>query len=52
MYVDDVLAFNQSSTDVTIAGTITDYSNVISFLQNASTLVIGTGSWWSDNTRP
>jgi hypothetical protein len=51
MYVDDVLAYNQSSTDVTINGTLTDYSNVISFLQNASTLVIGTGSWWSDNTR-
>jgi hypothetical protein len=52
MYVDDVLAFNQSSTDVTINGSVTNYNNVISFLQNADTLVIGTGSWWSDNTRP
>jgi Carbohydrate family 9 binding domain-like/Secretion system C-terminal sorting domain/Fibronectin type III domain len=51
MYVDNVLAFDQSSTDVTIGGTLTEYSNVLSFLQNASTLVIGTGSWWSDNTR-
>jgi len=51
MYVDNTLVFNQSSTNVTIAGTLTDYSNVISFLQNASTLMFGTGSWWSDNTQ-
>ena len=51
MYVNDTFAFNQSSTDVTIAGTLTNYKNVISFLQNADTLVIGTGSWWSDNQR-
>ena len=51
LYVDDVLAYNQSSTDVTISGSVTNYNNVISFLQNADTLVIGTGSWWSDNTR-
>jgi hypothetical protein len=52
MYVNDTLAFNNSSTDITIGGTLTDYSNVLTFLQNADTLVIGTGSWWSDNTRP
>ena len=52
VYVDNTLAFNQSSTNITIGGTLTDYTNVISFLQNADTLVIGTGSWWSDNTRP
>jgi len=50
MYVNNVLAFNQSSTNVTIAGPLTDFSNVINFLQNASTLMFGTGSWWSDNT--
>jgi hypothetical protein len=49
MYVDDVLAYNQNSTDITIAGTLTDHSNVMSYLQIADTLVIGTGSWWSDN---
>jgi phage gp46-like protein len=52
MYVNNVLAFNQFSDDITLAGTLKDYSNVISFLQNADTLVFGTGSWWSDNTRP
>jgi len=52
MYVDDVLVFDQNSTDITIAGTLTDYSNVITFLQNASSFIIGTGSWWSDNQRP
>jgi hypothetical protein len=49
LYVDNVLAYDQSSTDVTIAGTVTDYGNVISFLEGADSLVIGTGSWWSDN---
>lgn len=52
MYVDGTLAFDQSSSNVTIAGNLSDYMRVINFLQNASTLVIGTGSWWSDNTRP
>ncbi len=53
MYIDNVLAFTQHSKDIiTIGGGLTDYSNVISFLQNADTLVIGTGSWWSDNQRP
>lgn len=51
MYIDNVVAFNQSSTNVTIGGTVTDYTKIISFLQNASTLVFGTGSWWSDNTK-
>ena len=49
MYVDGELAFNEASTDVTINGNLTDYSNVISFFQNAATLAFGTGSWWSDN---
>jgi hypothetical protein len=51
LYVNNVLAYDENSTDVTIAGTLTDYSNIISFLQNASTLMFGTGSWWSDNTK-
>ena len=51
VYVNDTLAYNQSSTDVTLAGTLTNYSNVITFLENADSLVIGTGSWWSDNKR-
>ncbi|MBN2275483.1 MAG: T9SS type A sorting domain-containing protein [Bacteroidales bacterium] len=51
MYIDNALAFTQHNEDITINGTLTDYSNVISFLQNADTLVIGTGSWWSDNQR-
>lgn len=51
MYVDNVLAFNQSSTGVTINGNLTDYTKPISFLQNAASFVIGTGSWWSDNTK-
>ncbi len=53
--VDNTKAFDQASTDVNIAtdaaAPLTDYSNVISFLQNASILAIGAGSWWSDNTR-
>ncbi len=48
--VDDVLAYNEQSTDIDLNSTVTDYANVISFLQNATTLAIGTGSWWSDNT--
>jgi hypothetical protein len=52
MYVDGTLAFDQSSTSVTIAGNLSDYNRVITFFQNASSFVIGTGSWWSDNTRP
>lgn len=52
LYVDDVLAYNQSSTDVTLAGDLADYNEVLTFLASASSLVIGTGSWWSDNTRP
>ncbi len=59
VYVDDELAFDEASTEVTIntgdgsgedEGPFTDYSNVITFLQDASQFVIGTGSWWSDNT--
>lgn len=52
VYVDDELAYNESSTDVTIAGNLMDYSQIIDFMQNAATLVIGTGSFWSDNMRP
>ncbi len=52
VYVDNELAYNESSTDVTIAGNLTDYSQIIDFMQNAATLVIGTGSFWSDNMRP
>jgi hypothetical protein len=55
LLVDDKLAFNEKSTDITIgkdANTpFSDYTKVISFLQEASIFVIGTGSWWSDNTR-
>jgi hypothetical protein len=50
LYVDNTLAFNQSSTSVTISNTVTDYSNVVTFLQKADTLVFGTGSFWSDNS--
>lgn len=49
MYVNDTLAYNQSSTDITIANGITDHNNVLTFMKNASTLMFGTGSWWSDN---
>ncbi len=52
VYVDDELAFDQNSTDVTINGPLMDYSLVIDFLQNADIFAIGTGSFWSDNTRP
>lgn len=52
--IDDVAVFNESSTkaddNVTVAGDITNYSGVLSFLSSASTVAIGTGSWWSDNT--
>lgn len=51
VYVDDMMAFDNNSTHVTIAGTLTDHTNVIEFLQTASTVIIGTGSWWSSNTR-
>jgi hypothetical protein len=51
MYVDGVMAFDQSSTDITIAGTLADYTNLLTYLQIASSFIIGTGSWWSDNTR-
>jgi len=56
MYVDNTLAYDQSSTDVTINGSTPadqfNYNEVMDFLKAADTLVIGTGSWWSDNTRP
>jgi predicted secreted protein len=52
VYIDNEMAFDKNSTHVTIAGTLTDHTNVIEFLQTASTIMIGTGSWWSSNTRP
>lgn len=52
VYVDDVLAYDESSTDVTIAtGVNFDAASIITYLQNTDLFVIGTGSWWSDNTR-
>jgi hypothetical protein len=51
MYVNDTLAFNQSSTAVKIAGTLTDYTQMMSFFKNAASLVFGAGSFWSDNTK-
>ena len=61
LYVDDSLAYDES--DTTAAAPITmnsesstetgqpfsAYDSTIYFLQNADTLVFGTGSWWSDN---
>jgi hypothetical protein len=44
MYVDNVLAFDQNSTDITISGDLIDYFNVIDYLQTASSFIIGTGS--------
>ncbi|MCB0641477.1 MAG: hypothetical protein KDC44_07545, partial [Phaeodactylibacter sp.] len=52
MYVDGDLAYDEASTDVTIMGALTDYSKVIDFLKSATTIAIGTGSWWSDNISP
>lgn len=52
VYVDGSLAYDQNSTDVTINGNLMDYNEIITFLQNAETLVFGTGSFWSDNTKP
>jgi hypothetical protein len=52
MYVDDVLAFDNNSTDVTIAsGANFDPATIVTYLQNTDLFVVGTGSWWSDNTR-
>lgn len=48
--VDDILAFNETTTDVSVAfGPNYDVATILPFLQNAATFVIGTGSWWSDN---
>lgn len=52
LYVDNTLAYNQASSNVTITATLTSQARVITFLHNAATLAFGTGSWWSDNTRP
>ncbi|MEZ4685933.1 MAG: hypothetical protein R3B47_07650 [Bacteroidia bacterium] len=49
MYVDNSLAYDEASTTVRIDGNVTNYGDIITFLQNAQTLAIGTGSWWSDN---
>lgn len=52
--VDEVVVFTESSTkaanNVTVAGDLIDYAGILAFLSNASTVAIGTGSWWSDNT--
>ena len=52
VYVDGELAYDETSTDVPSAGNLADYGEIITFLQNASTLLFGTGSFWSSNTRP
>ncbi|MCX7985808.1 MAG: hypothetical protein N2662_02580 [Bacteroidales bacterium] len=52
VFVDGILAYDNTSTNVTLAGTLTDYNNVLSFLSTADTLAFGTGSWWSDNQDP
>lgn len=52
VYVNGELAFSASSSNVTMAGTLTDYSQVMNFLTAADTLAFGTGSWWSDNQDP
>ena len=49
VYMDGVLAYSDTSTTVPMAGDLTDYNEIITFLQNAQTLAFGTGSWWSDN---
>ncbi len=50
LLIDGTLAYsNESTGDVFDAGTLTDISNVMTFLQNATWFVLGTGSWWSDN---
>ncbi len=51
LYVNNALAYNQNSTDITITSTLSSQARVITFLHNAATLAFGTGSWWSDNTR-
>ncbi len=50
LYVNDTLAYNQNSSDVTIGGGLDNYSNVITFLTSVKYFTFGAGSWWSDNT--
>lgn len=53
VYVDNELAFNNNSTNVRIAGPLTQkFDTVMYFLKNADIVAIGTGSWWSDNQDP
>jgi hypothetical protein len=51
VYVNDTLAYDNNSTNVMIngSGTLTGNS-ILTFLSSATTLAIGTGSWWSDNS--
>ena len=51
LYVNNKQAYNQSSKNVHIEGDLTDYTNIINFLKNASTFAVGAGSFWSDNTQ-
>jgi hypothetical protein len=52
VYVDDALAYDNNSSSITInSGPNYDPATIITFLQGAASLVFGTGSWWSDNTR-
>jgi len=49
VFVNDNFAFNAASGNVHMAGNLTDYAHVLTFLSTADTLAFGTGSWWSDN---
>lgn len=53
VYIDDVLAFDNKSTNVTINGSLTNnFDALLNFLRNtADTMAFGTGSFWSDNQR-
>ncbi len=51
VYVNNTLAYDINSTNITIVNNLSDQARVLTFLQNAQLLVFGTGSWWSDNAR-
>lgn len=51
VYVNDSLAYDNNSTNVTISGSGTLTANaILTYLGSAATFAIGTGSWWSDNS--
>jgi len=49
VWIADTLAYKSGSTNVTMNGNLSDYTQMLSFFRNAGIVAFGTGSWWSDN---